>query len=69
MGIPRSSHRGAKVGGEVRCTVGSAIKSSTFGFVVGRTRVRVPKASGRCTVAAEATLVHGGVVTVTVWVR
>jgi len=40
VGIPRSSHRGAKVGGEVRCTV-----------------------------AAEATLVHGGVVTVTVWVR
>ena len=60
---------GAKVGGEVMCTVGSAIKSSTFGFVVGRKRVQVLKANGTCTVAAEATLMRGGTVTVTVWVR
>ena len=60
---------GAKVGGEVMCLVGGAIKSSTFGYVVGRTRVRVLKANGTCTVAAQATLLRGGTVTVTVWVR
>ena len=64
-----ASPAGAKVGGEVMCTVGSVVNSSTFGYVVGRTRVRVLKATGTCTVAAEATLRRGGVVSVTVWVR
>ena len=64
-----ASPAGAKVGGEVMCLVGGAIKSSTFAYVVGRTRVRVLKANGTCTVAAEATLLRGGVVSVTVWVR
>jgi len=64
-----ASPAGAKVGGEVMCTVGSAIKSATFAYVVGRTRVRLLKANGTCTVAAQATLLRGGTVTVTVWVR
>ena len=64
-----ASPAGAKVGGEVMCTVGSVVNSSTFAYVVGRTRVRILKASGTCTVAAEATLLRGGTVTVTVWIR
>jgi len=61
---------GAKVGGEVMCLTGGIDSQSyTFGWTVGRTRVKVLKASGTCTVAAEATLRRGGSVTVTVWMR
>ena len=60
---------GAKVGGEVMCLAGGSVNSYTFAWTVGRTRVKVLKASGTCTVAAEATLKRGGSVTVTVWMR